>query len=87
MLGPKQVPIGMMFSTATIIITAAVAAVQVAVVDSGVDSTHPDLNYVGGKAFVIPSTAVPNDSADPSTDLYGETQQQQQQQQQPGRTG
>jgi subtilisin family serine protease len=52
--------------------------VQVAVVDSGVDATHPDLNYVGGKAFVIPSGAVPGDSADPAQDLYGEQQQQQQ---------
>ncbi|WIA09993.1 hypothetical protein OEZ85_010205 [Tetradesmus obliquus] len=45
--------------------------VVVAVVDSGVDATHPDLNYVGGKGFVIPSTAVPGDSADPASDLYG----------------
>lgn len=52
--------------------TAAAAALQVAVVDSGVDATHPDLNYVGGKGFVIPSTAVPGDSADPASDLYGE---------------
>jgi hypothetical protein len=49
--------------------------VQVAVVDSGVDATHPDLNYVGGKSFVIPSAAVPGDSADPSQDLYGESLQ------------
>jgi hypothetical protein len=45
---------------------------QVAVVDSGVDATHPDINYVGGKPFVIPSTTVPGDSPDPSMDLYGE---------------
>jgi hypothetical protein len=45
---------------------------QVAVVDSGVDGSHPDINYVGGKAFVVPSTAVAKDVADPNVDMYGE---------------
>jgi hypothetical protein len=45
---------------------------QVAVVDSGVDGSHPDINYVGGKAFVVPSAAVAGDVADPNVDLYGE---------------
>jgi hypothetical protein len=45
---------------------------QVAVVDSGVDASHPDINYVGGKAFVTPSKEVPGDVADPNVDMYGE---------------
>jgi subtilisin family serine protease len=48
------------------------ADAQVGVVDSGVDGSHPDINYVGGKAWVVPSTAVPGDVADPNVDMYGE---------------
>lgn len=39
--------------------------------DSGVDSTHPDIRYVGGKSFATPSPDVPNDVRDPGVDLYG----------------
>ncbi|WIA36981.1 hypothetical protein OEZ86_008218 [Tetradesmus obliquus] len=71
----EQVPAGVQLigavSSAGVANMAAGKPLVVAVVDSGVDSSHPDINYVGGKAFVAPSAAVPGDSADPATDLYG----------------
>lgn len=46
--------------------------VTVAVVDSGIDRTHPDLNVVGGKSWVTPASALfPNDT-DWGVDYYGE---------------
>jgi len=37
--------------------------VTVAVMDSGVDGTHPDINYVGGLSWISASAARPRDSA------------------------
>jgi subtilisin family serine protease len=45
--------------------------VTVAVVDSGIDRTHPDLNVVGGKSWVAASTQFPNDD-DWGVDYLGE---------------
>lgn len=47
-------------------------AVTVGVMDSGIDSTHPDINYVGGTSWVNPAASVPGDSSDPGVDMYGE---------------
>lgn len=41
--------------------------VVVGVIDSGVDSTHPDINYIDGKSWI---TAAGDD--DPAVDRYGE---------------
>lgn len=45
--------------------------VVVGVVDSGVDSTHVDLNYVGGATWTVPNPQHPNDTSDPGVDHYG----------------
>ncbi|KAF8069590.1 BOR1 [Scenedesmus sp. PABB004] len=45
--------------------------VVLGVLDSGIDATHKDLNYAGGRAWVTPSTVVPGDVADAGVDLYG----------------
>lgn len=46
--------------------------VVVGLVDSGVDGSHPDLNLVGGAAWVTPSTNLADDKADFDYDRYGE---------------
>jgi subtilisin family serine protease len=45
--------------------------VVVGVVDSGIDSGHPDLNYAGGQTFTAASDSQPGDSAEPGVDHYG----------------
>lgn len=45
--------------------------VVVGVVDSGVDGTHPDINYAGGQSWVAASTTVSGDAGDADFDLYG----------------
>ncbi|KAF8056376.1 thermostable alkaline protease [Scenedesmus sp. PABB004] len=45
--------------------------VLVGIVDSGIDSRHPDLNYAGGQSFVQASATHPNDTSDPGVDHYG----------------
>ncbi|KAF8055730.1 aprE [Scenedesmus sp. PABB004] len=44
---------------------------SVAVVDSGVDGTHPDLSLVGGASWVEAAPGVPGDAAAHDTDAYG----------------
>eukprot|EP00775_Hariotina_reticulata_P001764 gene1764-2103_t len=44
--------------------------VVVGVVDSGVDSTHPDIFYAGGRSWVNSSVKFPNDF-DPANDYHG----------------
>jgi hypothetical protein len=44
----------------------------VAVCDSGVDATHPDLAYAGGQTWVLePSDKRPGDMVDAGVDFYG----------------
>jgi subtilisin family serine protease len=44
--------------------------VTVAVIDSGIDRTHPDLNVIGGKSWVPASAAFPKDD-DWGVDYFG----------------
>jgi hypothetical protein len=44
--------------------------VVVGVVDSGIDGTHPDILYVGGRSWVPASIKFPNDT-DPAIDYHG----------------
>jgi subtilisin family serine protease len=49
-----------------------VLQVTVALCDSGVDSTHPDLAYAGGQTWVVePSNKRPGDMVDAGVDFYG----------------
>ncbi|KAF8061332.1 apr [Scenedesmus sp. PABB004] len=46
--------------------------VVVGIVDSGIDSRHPDLNYVGGTTWITtPSPSHPGDTVEAGTDHYG----------------
>jgi hypothetical protein len=38
---------------------------------SGVDATHPDINYAGGISFVQPNPSHADDASEPSKDHYG----------------
>jgi subtilisin family serine protease len=42
----------------------------VAVMDSGVDAAHPDLNYAGGVSFATPAGGIADD-ASPGVDVFG----------------
>lgn len=43
----------------------------VAVADSGLDASHPDLNVVGGRSWVSAVISVPGDKPDATYDAYG----------------
>jgi subtilisin len=45
--------------------------VVVGIVDSGIDSTHADLNYEGGASWVTDSLNLPDESGDAGVDVYG----------------
>jgi subtilisin family serine protease len=65
-------PGGVVGSASTVpdVSTAAVQPVVIGIVDTGVDSTHPDINYVGGMNWATPSTTKPNDDQ-PGVDNHG----------------
>lgn len=46
--------------------------VVVAVIDSGVDGRHQDLNYLGGKSWITQQTTPDVDDTGPDMDQYGE---------------
>jgi hypothetical protein len=69
-------PGGVVGSASTVpdVSTAAVQPVVIGIVDSGIDSTHPDINYVGGMNWATPSTTKPNDDQ-PGVDNLGHGEQ------------
>ncbi|KAF6259725.1 peptidase S8/S53 domain-containing protein [Scenedesmus sp. NREL 46B-D3] len=60
----EQIPVGVGF-------IGAVTKAGVSNMQAGKPLVPPDINYAGGKAFVVPSLAVQGDVADPSVDMYG----------------
>jgi hypothetical protein len=45
--------------------------VVVGIIDSGVDASHPDINYVGGRSWISNATGSVPDDALPGKDFYG----------------